>query len=73
ARGGPGLLVAATAFSAGIVNPVAYTSLVMLSVLTSVGAGLFLAHLLRTRPAVAELIAGDTLPRHRSAGQPAAV
>lgn len=73
ARGGPGLLVAATAFSAGIVNPVAYTSLVMLSVLTSVGAGLFLAHLLRTRPTVAELIARDTLPRHRSAGQPAAV
>lgn len=56
ARGGPGLLVAASAFAAGIVNPAAYTSLVMLSVVTSVGAGLFLAHLLRTRPAVAELI-----------------
>lgn len=60
ARGGPGLLVAATAFAAGIVNPVAYTSLVMLSVVTSVGAGLFLAYLLKSRPAVTCLIARDT-------------
>lgn len=71
ARGGPGLLVAATAFAAGIVNPVAYTSLVILSVLTSVGAGLFLAHLLSTRPAVAELIARNDLATPAASGRTA--
>ncbi|WP_018227605.1 cation:proton antiporter [Methyloversatilis universalis] len=68
ARGGPGLLVAASAFAAGIVNPAAYTSLVMLSVVTSVGAGLFLAHLLRTRPAVAELIVREEAADGTAAG-----
>jgi Kef-type K+ transport system membrane component KefB len=63
ARGGPGLVVASTAFAAGIVNPAAYTSLVILAIVTSVGAGIFLAKVLRSNPVTAELIRGDALPQ----------
>lgn len=50
ARGGPGLVVAASAFAAGIINPAAYTGFVVLALVTSVGAGIFLARLLRRSP-----------------------
>lgn len=63
ARGGPGLVVASTAFAAGIVNASAYTSLVILSIITSVGAGIFLAKVLRSNPVTSELIRGDGLER----------
>jgi Kef-type K+ transport system membrane component KefB len=61
ARGGPGLVVASTAFAAGIIDPRVYTSLVLLSILTSVGAGIYLARVLR-RPALAALIRSDGTP-----------
>jgi Kef-type K+ transport system membrane component KefB len=49
ARGGPGLVVASTAFAAGIINPQAYTSLVILAIVTSVFAGIFLAQALQAK------------------------
>ena len=49
ARGGPGLVVASTAFTAGIINPAAYTSLVILAIVTSVFAGIFLARALQAK------------------------
>ena len=52
ARGGPGLVVASTAFAAGIINPPAYTSLVILAIVTSVVAGIFLARALQAKAAI---------------------
>ena len=56
ARGGPGLVVASTAFAAGIVNAAAYTSLVILAVTTSVVAGIVLSQVLRRGPAAATVL-----------------
>lgn len=42
ARGGPGIVLASTAYAAGIINETFFVSLVMLSVLTSLAAGLWL-------------------------------
>lgn len=56
ARGGPGLVVASTAFVAGIVNSAAYTSLVILSVVSSVLAAVVLARGLRKSSGVADLM-----------------
>jgi Kef-type K+ transport system membrane component KefB len=61
ARGGPGLVVASTAFAAGIINAAGYTSLVMLSIITSVGAGVFLAKVLRSNPVTSAMIRGEGL------------
>ena len=58
ARGGPGLVVAAVASAAGIIDDRAYTSLVLLAVLTSVGAGVVLARTLRRAPGTAQLLRG---------------
>ncbi|MGI5863947.1 MAG: cation:proton antiporter [Myxococcales bacterium] len=59
ARGGPGLVVASTAFAAGITNPAAYTSLIILAIVSSVLAAIFLARALRRSAAAAELIGGE--------------
>jgi K+:H+ antiporter len=42
ARGGPGIVLASTAYAAGIVNQAFFVSLVMLSVVTSLIAGSWL-------------------------------
>ena len=42
ARGGPGIVLASTAYAAGIINETFFVSLVMLSVLTSLAAGSWL-------------------------------
>ena len=74
ARGGPGLVVASTAFAAGIINPAAYTAFVILAVATSVLAGVILAKLLSNNTATADVIRVDGLPAERddaTAGEPA--
>jgi Kef-type K+ transport system membrane component KefB len=47
ARGGPGIVLASVAFDAKIVNATAYTTLVLLAVLTSQAAGAWLEYVLR--------------------------
>jgi Kef-type K+ transport system membrane component KefB len=47
ARGGPGIVLATTAFAAGIVDSRMFTSLLLLAVVTSIGAGAWLARLVR--------------------------
>jgi len=42
ARGGPGIVLASTAYAAGIINQTFFVSLVMLSVVTSLAAGSWL-------------------------------
>jgi Kef-type K+ transport system membrane component KefB len=42
ARGGPGIVLASTAFAAGIINETFFVSLVMLSIVTSLAAGSWL-------------------------------
>ena len=54
-------MVASTAFAAGIVNPAAYTSLVLLAVTTSVLAGVVLSRVLR-RGTAAGVLRGDGAP-----------
>lgn len=63
ARGGPGLVVASAAFAAGIVNPTAYSSLVLLAVATSVLAGIVLASLLRADTGACGILRGDSACR----------
>ncbi len=48
ARGGPGIVLATTAFAAGIVDSRMFTSLLLLAVITSIGAGAWLARLVRS-------------------------
>jgi len=63
ARGGPGIVLASTAYAAGIINTTFFVSLVMLSVVTSLLAGSWLERIAprlgaparRTEPASAEL------------------
>ena len=64
ARGGPGIVLASTAFAAGIVNQEFFVSLVMLSVVTSLLAGSWLE---RVAP---RLGAPAPAPRPAAAGQP---
>jgi uncharacterized protein involved in cysteine biosynthesis len=45
ARGGPGIVLASTAYAAGIVNQTFFVSLVMLSVVTSLLAGSWLGRM----------------------------
>ena len=47
ARGGPGIVLASVAFDAGIINAAFYTTLVLLAVLTSQGAGWWLERVMR--------------------------
>lgn len=47
ARGGPGIVLASVAFDTGIVNATFYTTLVLLAVLTSQAAGVWLDYVLR--------------------------
>ena len=42
ARGGPGIVVASTAFAAGIINQPFYAVLVLLAIVTSLAAGAWL-------------------------------
>ena len=42
ARGGPGIVLASTAYAAGIINQTFFVSLVMLSIVTSLVAGSWL-------------------------------
>jgi Kef-type K+ transport system membrane component KefB len=44
ARGGPGIVLASTAYAAGIINQTFFVSLVMLSIVTSLAAGSWLEH-----------------------------
>jgi Kef-type K+ transport system membrane component KefB len=44
ARGGPGIVLASTAYAAGIINQTFFVSLVMLSIVTSLLAGSWLEH-----------------------------
>jgi Kef-type K+ transport system membrane component KefB len=64
ARGGPGIVLASTAYAAGIVNETFFVSLVMLSVVTSLLAGTWLERI-ATRlgaPAPQRQQAGQELP-----------
>jgi Kef-type K+ transport system membrane component KefB len=47
ARGGPGIVLASVAFDAGIISPEFYTTLVLVAVITSQGAGAWLDYVLR--------------------------
>jgi Kef-type K+ transport system membrane component KefB len=47
ARGGPGIVLASVAFDAGIINATFYTTLVLMAVLTSQAAGVWLEFVLR--------------------------
>jgi Kef-type K+ transport system membrane component KefB len=47
ARGGPGIVLASVAFDAGIINAAFYTTLVLVAVLTSQAAGVWLEYVLR--------------------------
>ena len=62
ARGGPGIVVASTAFAAGIINQPFYAVLVLLAIVTSLAAGAWLDRVPRD-----ELLArpGDVAPRTR--------
>lgn len=56
ARGGPGIVLASTAFAAGIINESFFTSLVILSILTSQLAGIWLERAVRRRAFATELL-----------------
>jgi len=49
ARGGPGIVVASTAFSAGIIDQDFFAVLVLLAILTSLAAGTWLERVPRHR------------------------
>jgi Kef-type K+ transport system membrane component KefB len=70
ARGGPGIVLATTAYAAGIINVEAYTALIVLAIATSVLAGSWLAWMLRADPETKMHICGDqptdTAPSPRS-------
>ena len=69
ARGGPGIVVASTAFSAGIIDQDFFAVFVLLAIITSLAAGSWLErvprHRLLTRPATiagrAVVVEGDTV------------
>ena len=48
ARGGPGIVLASAAFAAGIINQEFYATLVMLAIVTSLIAGSWLGHVVRS-------------------------
>jgi Kef-type K+ transport system membrane component KefB len=59
ARGGPGIVLASVAYDADIINAAAYTTLVLLAVLTSQAAGAWLEFVLRKGW---PLLSGDPVP-----------
>jgi Kef-type K+ transport system membrane component KefB len=66
ARGGPGIVLASVAFDAGIISSVFNTTLVLVAILTSQGAGAWLTHVLRKGQ---PLLSGETaLPRSGEEG-----
>ena len=65
ARGGPGIVLASVAYDAGIVNATAYTTLVLLAVLTSQAAGAWLEYVLRKGW---PLFSSDSVPALESEG-----
>jgi Kef-type K+ transport system membrane component KefB len=60
ARGGPGIVLATTAFAAGIIDPRAFTALIVLALATSVFAGTWLAWMLRSDPETERHIRSDS-------------
>ena len=51
ARGGPGIVVASTAFAAGIIDQNFFAVLVLLAIITSLAAGAWLERVPREQPA----------------------
>jgi Kef-type K+ transport system membrane component KefB len=62
ARGGPGIVLASVAYDARIINATAFTTLVLLAVLTSQAAGAWLEYVLRKDW---PLLSGDAVERKR--------
>ena len=79
ARGGPGIVLASTAYAAGIINQTFFVSLVMLSVVTSLLAGSWLERVAdrlagagpQLSPATADGTAAETVPAASAAAPPA--
>ena len=74
ARGGPGIVVASVAYTAGIIGQPFYAVLVLLAIVTSLLAGSWLAHVPRERLLTAKPDAARSLPwraRKESAPRPA--
>jgi Kef-type K+ transport system membrane component KefB len=59
ARGGPGIVLATTAYASGIINAEAFTALIVLALATSVFAGVWLAWILRADPETERHIRSD--------------
>jgi Kef-type K+ transport system membrane component KefB len=59
ARGGPGIVLATTALTAGIIEVRAFTALIVLALVTSVFAGSWLAWIVRTDPQATWQIRGS--------------
>lgn len=55
ARGGPGIVLATTAFEAGIIDEQLFSTLIIIAVVTSMAAGSWLGRVTRQRPASLEL------------------
>ncbi len=55
ARGGPGIIVASVAFDAGIIDSRFYTALILLAIITSLGAGVWLRVRQRFQPSMASV------------------
>jgi Kef-type K+ transport system membrane component KefB len=74
ARGGPGIVLASVAFDAGIINAAFYTTLILLAVLTSQGAGWWLERITRRGEPLLTGQPPEALPEPKSAipGQMAA-
>jgi Kef-type K+ transport system membrane component KefB len=74
ARGGPGIVVASVAYTAGIIDQPFYAVLVLLAIVTSLLAGSWLARVPRERLLTAKPAAAKPLPwraRKESAPRPA--
>ena len=63
ARGGPGIVVASTAFAAGIIDQPFYATLVLLAIVTSMLAGAWLERIPRERLLVREDEPAEARPR----------
>lgn len=66
ARGGPGIVLASVAFEAGIIAPTLFTALVLTAIATSMAAGWWLAHALRSR---GELLGERVVTDHAALAQ----
>ena len=71
ARGGPGIVVASTAFAAGIISQPFYAVLVLLAIVTSLAAGAWLERVPRERLLVRPAHrAADAASRPAAGGRP---